>query len=91
MDYNTYIGLHEVIVQQPQSWTVLMRNGYLWRIFVKTVSFNEVLEGPTGWNPIPRTMIVARDDRTDELFVDDNLTDIIKMSLLFGTYMCSTG
>ncbi|KAG6882192.1 hypothetical protein C0993_011637, partial [Termitomyces sp. T159_Od127] len=35
-------------------------------------------------------MVTVRDPKTNELFIDDSLTDV-ELSLISGTYVCHTG
>ncbi|KAF8063149.1 hypothetical protein FPV67DRAFT_1672188 [Lyophyllum atratum] len=89
-DYDAYVSHRSDIVRQPRARAALLKGGYTWRLFIMTVSFDTVLNGPTGWNPLPGTMFVARDQKTNETFVDDSLTEV-ELNLISGAYTCLTG
>ncbi|KAG5349008.1 hypothetical protein C0989_006570, partial [Termitomyces sp. Mn162] len=89
-DYDAYVRQREMILTQPRGRVALMRGGIIWRLSTSVVNFSSVLQGPTGWSPIPNTMVTVRDPKTNELFIDDNLTDV-ELSLISGTYVCHTG
>ncbi|KAF8055372.1 hypothetical protein FPV67DRAFT_1680475 [Lyophyllum atratum] len=89
-DYDAYVKQRSSIIGQPRARAALLQGGFIWRICVSTISFDSVIQGPTGWNPIPGTMFTARDPRTNEIFIDDKLTDV-ELNLIAGTYMCYTG
>ena len=89
-DYDAYARQREIILSQPRGRAALMRGGIIWRLSTSIVSFSSVLQGPTGWSPIPNTMLSVHDPKTNELFIDDNLTDM-EFNLISGTYACHTG
>ncbi|KAF8057991.1 hypothetical protein FPV67DRAFT_1676758 [Lyophyllum atratum] len=86
-DYDAYVLQRDAIFSQPSSRAALMRGGFVWRLTVPNVSFGAVLDGPSGWNEAPDTMFTAKDIKTGELFVDDQLTGI-ELDLICGAYVC---
>ncbi|KAG6898943.1 hypothetical protein C0993_002449, partial [Termitomyces sp. T159_Od127] len=82
-DYDAYVRQREMILTQPRGRVALMRGGIIWRLSTFVVNFPSILQGPTGWSPIPNTMVTVRDPKTNELFIDDSLTDV-ELSLISG-------
>ncbi|KAG6905969.1 hypothetical protein DXG01_016612 [Tephrocybe rancida] len=89
-DYDSYAELRAQILQQPRARAALLRGGFIWRLCCDVVSFEAVLQGPTGWSSSPGTMLIAIDPQTQEEFIDDALTDV-ELDLISGTYACYTG
>ena len=89
-DYQAYRDQCHVILKQPRGRAALMAGAYLWRIAMTDVSFDSILEGPTGWSTNPDEMLVVRLDDNSEEYIDDKLTEM-EVKLLQGEYICSTG
>ncbi|KAG6913509.1 hypothetical protein DXG01_006267 [Tephrocybe rancida] len=89
-DYDSYSNLRTMIVQQPRSCAALLCGGIIWRLCCDTISYDTVLEGPTGWSTVPDANFLARDPKTNQDFVNDALTDV-KLSFTSGAYTCYTG
>ncbi|KAG6915610.1 hypothetical protein DXG01_010725 [Tephrocybe rancida] len=89
-DYDNYARERSTLLRHPRVRVALMRGGFAWRLCAPIVSFESVLQGPTGWNPVPGTMFTARDPKTNEIFVDDELTEV-ELNSITGTYVCLTG
>ncbi len=88
-DYAAYIEQCEVICEQPRTRAALLRGGYLWRISVTNISFDSVLNGPSGRAMSRDEMFtVTLSDGTQ--LVDDMLLES-EILLLSGMYNCSTG
>ncbi|KJA13948.1 hypothetical protein HYPSUDRAFT_110829, partial [Hypholoma sublateritium FD-334 SS-4] len=87
-DYAAYMEQCEVLLGQPRSRAALLRGGYLWRASVTTVSFDNVLNGPSGRASNQDEMIVVTLPNGTQL-VDDALLESETL-LLLGMYNCST-
>ncbi|KAG6903714.1 hypothetical protein DXG01_015415, partial [Tephrocybe rancida] len=89
-DYDHYARHRDALLNQPRARAAVLRGGITWRLSAPVVSFSSVLQGPTGWSPLSGTMLTARDMTTNEIFLDDTLTDV-EFDLICGTYVCHTG
>ena len=88
-DYVAHVAQCSVFLQQPRSRAALLRGGYLWRASVSVISFNKVLEGPSGRSMDPTEMFIVTLPG-GKRYVDDALTET-EISLLSGVYQCPTG
>ncbi|KAG6913847.1 hypothetical protein DXG01_003935 [Tephrocybe rancida] len=89
-DYDNYARERSTLLRHPRVRIALMQGGFAWRLCALIVTFESVLQGPTGWNPVPGTMFTVHDPKTNEIFVDDELTEV-ELNSITGTYVCLTG
>ncbi len=89
LDYTAYVEQCEIIFGQPRARAALLRGGYLWRVSVTSISFDDVLEGPSGRYMSRDEMLIVTLPNGTEL-VDDALLES-EILLLLGMYNCSTG
>jgi hypothetical protein len=89
-DFQAYRDQCHVILKQPRGRAALMRGNYLWRVAVTDVSFDSVLEGPSGWSTNPEEMLVVKISDDNDEYIDDKLTET-ELRLLEGQYRCPNG
>ncbi|KJA21984.1 hypothetical protein HYPSUDRAFT_202479 [Hypholoma sublateritium FD-334 SS-4] len=88
-DYVAYVAQCYVLLCQPRLRAAILQGGYLWRAAVSVVSFNKVLDGPSGRSIDPTKMfVVTLPD--GKRYIDDALTET-EIALLLGVYQCQTG
>jgi hypothetical protein len=66
-----------------------MHGHFMWRLALRSVRFEAVFKGPSGWSPNPDEMITVRDPSTGTEYVDDKLS-VDEQEALCGTYHCLT-
>jgi hypothetical protein len=68
----------------------LLRGGIVWRLAVATLSFDDVLEGPTTAATLQRRGIVVRTSDNSLELCDDGLSQL-ELDIICGLYHCHTG
>jgi hypothetical protein len=90
-DYYAYEQQRAALLSDPRvARSALLRGGIVWRLAVATLSFDDVLEGPTIAATIQRRGIVVKtnDDSTD--LCDDGLSQL-ELDIICGLHHCYTG
>jgi len=90
-DYYAYEQQRAALLSDPRiARSALLRGGIVWRLAVATLSFDDVLEGPTVAATVDRRGIVIKtsDDSTD--LCDDGLTQL-ELDIICGLHYCYTG
>ncbi|KAF9050149.1 hypothetical protein BJ165DRAFT_1456694 [Panaeolus papilionaceus] len=83
-DYLEYINGAQELLSSPRcARTALMRGGFPWRVAMMYVSLYSVLDGPTGLSDSLEDMFMVTIPGTNDLYVDDALTEI-EAALLCG-------
>jgi hypothetical protein len=67
-----------------------MHGHFMWRIAFRSVMWEAVYNGPSGWSTDTDEMVVVRHPSTGRKFIDDKLS-IVEQLALSGTYHCLTG
>ncbi|PPQ81306.1 hypothetical protein CVT24_009901 [Panaeolus cyanescens] len=90
-DYMAYMmAVENALADRRQARAALMAGGFTWRVAKNIVSSELVLEGPTGIRNNPEDMLVVKDDKTGEEFVDDAISTL-EEELICGLVECFTG
>ena len=89
-DYYAYKQQHAALLSDPRVvQSALLHGGIVWRLAIATLSFDDVLEGPTTAATLQcRGIIVTSDDSTD--LCDDGLSQL-KLDIICGLHHCYTG
>jgi hypothetical protein len=90
-DYYAYEQQRAALLSDPRvARSALLRGGIVWRLAVATLSFDDVLEGPTTAATLQRRGIIVRtsDDSTD--LCDDGLSQL-ELDIICGLHRCYTG
>lgn len=90
-DYYAYEQQRAALLSDPRvARSALLRGGIVWRLAVATLSFDDVLEGPTSAATLQRRGIVVKtsDDSTD--LCDDGLSQL-ELDIICGLHHCYTG
>jgi hypothetical protein len=90
-DYNAYEQQRAALLSDPRvARAALLRGGIVWRLAVATLSFDDVLEGPTTAATLQRRGIIVKtgDDSTD--LCDDGLSQL-ELDIICGLHHCYTG
>ena len=88
-DYLSYREHCHAILNHPRGRAALMHGGFMWRISFRSVLWEAVFGGPSGWSTDIDEMIVVRDSTNTE-YIDDKLSTAEKDALC-GTYHYLTG
>ena len=88
-DYLAYRERCHSILSHPRGRAALMHGHFMWRLALRSVRWEAVYNGPSGWSPNSDEMLVVRDRDGTEYF-DDRLT-MDEQDALCGTYHCLTG
>lgn len=88
-DYLAYRQRCHSILSHPRGRAALMHGHFMWRLALRSVRFEAVFKGPSGWSPNPDEMITIRDPSTGTEYVDDKLS-VDEQEALCGTYHCLT-
>jgi hypothetical protein len=89
-DYLAYREHCNAILIHPRGRAALMHGHFMWRIAFRSIMWEAVYRGPSGWSTNVDEMVVVRDPYTNEEFVDDKLSTA-EQEALCGTYHCLTG
>jgi hypothetical protein len=89
-DYLAYRDHCQAILNHPRGRAALMHGHFMWRIAFRSVMWEDVYSGPSGWSTDSDEMIVVKDHTTNTEFVDDKLSTA-EQEALCGTYHCLTG
>jgi hypothetical protein len=90
-DYYAYEQQRAALLSDPRvARAALLRGGIVWRLAVATLSFDDVLEGPTTAATLQRRGIIVKtsDDSTD--LCDDGLSQL-ELDIICGLHHCYTG
>jgi hypothetical protein len=90
-DYYAYEQQRAALLSDPRvARAALLRGGIVWRLAVATLSFDDVLEGPTTTATLQRQGIIIRtsDDSVD--LCDDGLSQL-ELDIICGLHHCLTG
>ena len=90
-DYYAYEQQRAALLSDPRvAWSALLRGGIVWRLAVATLSFDDVLEGPTTAATLQCQGIIVKtnDDSTD--LCDDGLSQL-ELDIICGLHHCYTG
>lgn len=90
-DYYAYEQQRAALLSEPRvARSALLRGGIVWRLAVATLSFDDVLEGPTTAATLQRQGIIVKtnDDSTD--LCDDGLSQL-ELDIICGLHHCYTG
>ena len=90
-DYYAYEQQRAALLSDPHvARSALLRGGIVWRLAVATLSFDDVLEGPTTAATLQRRGIIVHtsDDSVD--LCDDGLSQL-ELDIICGLYHCYTG
>jgi hypothetical protein len=90
-DYYAYEQQRAALLSDPRvARSALLRGGIVWRLAVATLSFDDVLEGPTTAATLQRRGIIVKtnDDSTD--LCDDGLSQL-ELDIICGLHHCYTG
>lgn len=88
-DYIAYREHCHAIISHPRGRAALMHGHFMWRIAIRSVKWEDVYKGPSGWSTNPDEMLVVKDSSGNE-YIDDKLT-MAEQEALCGTYHCLTG
>ena len=66
-----------------------MHGHFMWRIAFRSVLWEAVYRGPSGWSADIDEMVVVRDPYTNTEYIDDSLSTE-EQEVLCGTYHCLT-
>jgi hypothetical protein len=90
-DYYAYEQQRAALLSDPRvARSALLRGGIVWRLAVATLSFDDVLEGPTAAATLQRRGIIVKtsDDSTD--LCDDGLSQL-ELDIICGLHHCYIG
>jgi len=90
-DYYAYEQQRAALLSDPRvARSALLRGGIVWRLAVATLSFDDVLEGPTSAATLQRRGIIVKtsDDSSD--LCDDGLSQL-ELDIICGLHHCYTG
>ena len=90
-DYYVYEQQRAALLSDPRvARSALLRGGIVWHLAVATLSFDDVLEGPTTAATLQRRGIIVHtsDDSVD--LCDDGLSQL-ELDIICGLYHCYTG
>ena len=84
-DYEAYLHQRTRILAGPRGRAALLRGGFVWRLAMQTMGFDDVLKGPSSEVSIHRNGY-----KVNKNLWDDELTEI-ELDLICGAYVCFTG
>lgn len=89
-DYLGYRQRCHNILNHPRGRAALMHGHFMWRLAIRSVRFEAVCKGPSGWSSNPDEMLIVGDPSTGTKYLDDKLS-VDEQEALCGTYHCFTG
>jgi hypothetical protein len=90
-DYYAYEQQRAALLSDTRvARAALLRGGIVWRLAVATLSFDDVLEGPTTAATLQRRGIVVRTSDNSLELCDDGLSQL-ELDIICGLYHCDTG
>jgi hypothetical protein len=90
-DYYAYEQERAALLSNPRiARSALLRGGIVWRLAVATLSFDDVLEGPTTAATVHREGIVIKTSDGSTDLCDDGLTQL-ELDVICGLHYCYTG
>ena len=88
-DYYAYEQHRAALLSDPRvARSALLRGGIVWRLAVATLSFDDVLEGPTTAAKLQRRGTLVHGSLAD--LCDDGLSQL-ELDIICGLYHCYTG
>ena len=89
-NYHAYVQQRTALFSDPHiARLVLLLGGIVWRLAVATLSFDDVLEGPTTAATLQCRGIIVRTDESVDL-CDDGLSTL-ELDIICGLHHCHTG
>ena len=89
-DYNAYVQQRAALLSNPRvARAALLRGGIVWRLAVATLSFDDVLQGPTTAATLQRQGIIVRTSESSDVMCDDGLSQQ-ELDMICGVYHCFT-
>ena len=90
-DYHAYVQQRSALLADPRvARAALMRGGIVWRLAMSTLSFDDVLHGPTAAVTLYRRGVAFKTrDSSVELY-DDGLSQL-EYDIICGLHHCYTG
>ena len=90
-DFYAYEQQRATLLSDPRvARSALLRGGIVWRLAVATLSFDDVLEGPTTAATLERRGIIVRSSLESVDLVDDGLSQL-ELDIVCGLHHCYTG
>ena len=90
-DYYAYEQQRAALLSNPRiARSALLRGGIVWRLAVATLSFDDVLEGPTTAATLQRQGIIIKTGDESVDLCDDGLSTL-ELDLICGLHHCHTG
>ena len=90
-DYYAYEQQCAALLSDPRvARAALLRGGIVWRLTVATLSFDDVLEGPTTAATLQRRGIVIRTSDNSTDLCDDGLSQL-ELDIICSVHHCLTG
>src|SRR6202522_1977880 len=90
-DYYAYEQERAALLSNPRiARSALLRGGIVWCLAVATLSFNDVLKGPTTAATVHRQGIVFKTSDNSTDLCDDGLTQL-ELDVICGLHYCYTG
>ena len=90
-DYFAYEQERAALLRDPRiARAALLRGGIVWRLAVATLSFDDVLDGPTTAATLRRQGVVLKTSDASVDLCDDGLSKL-ELDIICGLYHCLTG
>lgn len=90
-DYYAYEQQRAALLSDPRiARAALLRGGIVWRLAVATLSFDDVLEGPTTAATLRRQGVVIKTSDKSVDLCDDGLSQV-EFNIICGLHHCLTG
>lgn len=90
-DYFAYEQQRAALLSDPRvARAALLRGGIVWRLAIATLSFDDVLEGPTTAATLQRWGIVVHGFEDSVDLCDDGLSQL-ELDIICGLHRCYTG
>jgi hypothetical protein len=90
-DYFAYEQEHAALLSDTRvARSALLHGGIVWRLAVATLSFDDVLEGPTTAATLQRRGIVVKTSDSSVDLCDDGLSQL-ELDIICGLHRCQTG
>jgi hypothetical protein len=90
-DYFAYEQERAALLRDPRiARAALLRGGIVWRLAVATLSFDDVLDGPTTAATLRRQGVVLKTSDASVDLCDDGLSKL-ELDIICGLHHCLTG
>ena len=90
-DYYAYEQQRAALLSDPRvARSALLRGGIVWRLAVATLSFDDVLEGPTTAATLQRRGVIVKTSDNSTDLCDDGLSQL-ELDIICGLHHCYTG